>query len=417
MNRQAIALLAAGHFLTDLCQGTVPALLPFLVIERRFSYTAAASLVFAISASSSVVQPLFGQIADRFALSWMLPVSILLTGACLALGAQAATFALVLLAFALSGLGVAAFHPEAARQAYLASSDRRATGMSWFTVGGVVGFALAPILTTALVVEWGIKGVLVLLLPTGLVAILLAQLTVGSARSPASDRAGQATNRGRDSWRGFVILSGATICRSIVFFGLNTFLALYFMSRWGQSAAEGNRALAVFLGTSIAGTLMGGWLADRLGRRAVLRAGYAGAAVFLTLFVLTSNQTLALILLAPLAICIFLPSSVQVVLGQEYLPSRVGTASGVTLGLAVSVGGMVAPLLGRLADWHGLGVVFLAVLVVVLMALILTLALPPAVGHVGVLQSTTMSPSRNLEEQVVRIASEEFPVRTELGDH
>ncbi|MGO9816289.1 MAG: MFS transporter [Isosphaeraceae bacterium] len=401
MNRRAIALLAAGHFLTDLCQGTVPALLPFLVMERHFSYTAAASLVFAISASSSVVQPLFGQVADRLALAWLLPASILLTGAGLALGAQATTFALVLLAFALSGLGVAAYHPEAARQAYLASGDRRATGMSWFTVGGGVGFALAPMLTTALVVGWGIKGVLVLLLPTGLVAILLAQLTGGTAGSPVSHRPGQPTNSVRDNWRGFVTLSGATICRSIVFFGLNTFLALYFMSRWGQSAAEGNRALAVFLGTSIAGTLMGGLLADCFGRRAVLRAGFAGAAVFLTLFVLTSNQTLALALLVPLALCIFLPSSVQVVLGQEYLPSRVGMASGVTLGLAVSVGGMAAPLLGRLADWQGLGFVFLALLVVVLSAMILSFALPSTMGRVDVLRSTSMSRARNLEETAV----------------
>ncbi len=173
------------------------------------------------------------------------------------------------------------------------------------------------------------------------------------------------------------------------------------MSRWGQSAADGNRSLAVFLGTSIAGTLMGGWLADRFGRRAVLRAGFAGAAVFLTLFVLTSNQNLALALLVPLAICIFLPSSVQVVLGQEYLPRRVGMASGVTLGLAVSVGGMAAPLLGRLADWQGLGIVFLALLVVVLLAMILTVALPPTGGRAGVFQSTAMSHSRNLEERAV----------------
>ncbi len=387
MNRRAIALLAAGHFLTDLCQGTVPALLPFLVMERQFSYTAAASLVFAISASSSVVQPLFGQVADRLALAWLLPASILVTGAGVAFGAQATTFALVLLAFALSGLGVAAFHPEAARQAYLACGDRRATGMSWFTVGGVVGFALAPMLTTALVVGWGIRGVLILLLPTGLVAMLLAQLTIGTARAPVSHRPGQSRNSMRDNWRGFVTLSGATICRSIVFFGLNTFLALYFMSRWGQSAAEGNRALAVFLGTSIGGTLMGGLLADRFGRRAVLRAGFAGAAVFLTLFVLTANQTLALALLVPLAVCIFLPASVQVVLGQEYLPSRVGMASGVTLGLAVSIGGMVAPLLGRLADLQGLGVVFLVLLVVVLLAMTLSLALPSTGGRADVLRS------------------------------
>ena len=309
----------------------------------------------------------------------------MLTGAGLALGAQMASFAFVLMAFALSGLGVAAFHPEAARQAYHASGDRRATGMSWFTVGGVVGFALAPMLTTALVVGFGIKGVLVLLLPTGLVAVLLGQLSGETAGSRLSHRSKQPTNAAHDNWSGFLTLSGATICRSIVFFGLNTFLALYFMNRWGQSAAHGNRALAVFLGTSIAGTLLGGLLADRFGQRTVLRAGFAGTLVFLTLFVVTSNQNLALALLVPLALFTFLPSSVQVVLGQEYLPNRVGMASGVTLGLAVSVGGMAAPLLGRLADRQGLEVVFAALLVVLLLATILTLALPPTAGRAGAL--------------------------------
>lgn len=115
MNSRAIAFLSMGHFLIDFCQGVVPALLPFLVAERGFSYTAAAGLVFALSATSSVVQPLFGQLADRLALPWLLPVSVVLTGAGVALGAQASDFGLVLAMFSLSGLGVAAFHPEAAQ--------------------------------------------------------------------------------------------------------------------------------------------------------------------------------------------------------------------------------------------------------------------------------------------------------------
>ncbi len=163
MNSRAIAFLSMGHFLIDFCQGVVPALLPFLVAERGFSYTAAAGLVFALSATSSVVQPLFGQLADRLALPWLLPVSVVLTGAGVALGAQASDFGLVLAMFSLSGLGVAAFHPEAARKAHLASGDKRTTGMSYFSVGGGLGFALAPTLTTAATVAWGTRGLLVLL--------------------------------------------------------------------------------------------------------------------------------------------------------------------------------------------------------------------------------------------------------------
>jgi FSR family fosmidomycin resistance protein-like MFS transporter len=377
MNRRAIALLSVGHFLIDLCQGTVPALVPFLVEGRGFSKTAAAGLVFAISATSSVVQPLFGQLADRVAMSWLLPASILLSGSALALGAQAQSYALVLAAFGLSGLGVAAFHPEAARKAHLASGDRRTTGMSFFSIGGGLGFALAPAITLALVTSLGTGGLLSLLIPTAMIAALVAG-RLGPAAPPAhAAEAGGPAHEGRDDWRGFWTLSGATVSRSIVFYGINTFLALYFMGRWHLSAAEASRAPVVFLGTSIFGTLLGGWMADRFGRRRVIRAGFVGATAVLMLFLQTSNRDLALALLAPLAVFIFLPTSVLVVLGQEYLPHRVGMASGVTLGLAVSVGGMCAPLLGRLGEQYGMDRLFAILLGVLALAAVQTFRLPP----------------------------------------
>jgi FSR family fosmidomycin resistance protein-like MFS transporter len=381
MDRRAIALLALGHFLIDFCQGVVPALVPFLVAERNFSYTAAASLVFAISATSSVVQPGFGQLADRVALPWLLSGSVFLAGTSLSLGAQAVSYPVVLTAFGLSGLGVAAFHPEAARKVYLASGDRRTTGMSWFSVGGGLGFALAPAFTTAAAVTWGTTGLLALLAPTVIIASLIAR-SVGRGSAPFQFAGGEGpTLSGEDDWKAFGILSGAMVCRSIVFYGLNTFLALYFMARWQQDAGEGNRALIVFLGISPVGTLLGGWLADRFGRTHIIRTGFVGAAVFLALFVATSERNWALALLVPLAVFIFMPSSVLVVLGQEYLPRRVGMASGVTLGLAVSVGGMSAPLLGRLGDRAGLGAVLGLLLVVLLAAAGQAFVLPPAGGR------------------------------------
>ncbi len=377
MNRRALAELSLGHFLIDLCQGVVPALAPFLVEGRHFSSAAAAGLVFAISATSSVVQPIFGQLADRLAMAWLLPASILLAGAALAFGAQATHYAVVLAAFGLSGLGVAAFHPEAARKANLASGDRRTTGMSIFSIGGGLGFAMAPAVTLALVVPLGTAGLLALLIPTAIIAALLAG-SFGKAPD-AAHRAGAdgGSFEGRDDWRAFWILSGATISRSIVFYGINTFLALYFMGRWHLSAAAASRATVVFLGTSIVGTLLGGVLADRFGRRTVIRTGFVGAAVFLTMFLQTPERGPAMAMLVPLALFMFLPTSVLVVLGQEYLPRRVGMASGVTLGLAVSVGGMCAPLLGRLGDAYGMGRVFAVLLGVLALAAVQTFALPP----------------------------------------
>ena len=253
--------------------------------------------------------------------------------------------------------------------------------MSYFSVGGGLGFALAPVITTAVAVSWGMKGLTALVVPTVLVALVIGwSMREAGVRSHASGSGPSFT--GEDDWRAFGILSGATVCRSIVFYGLNTFLALYFMNRWGQTAAEGNRALAIFLGTSIIGTLAGGYLADRLGRRRVIRMGFGGGVLFLALFVVTTNRSLALAMLVPLAVFLFMPTSVLVVLGQEYLPRRVGMASGVTLGLAVSVGGMCAPLLGRLADRAGLVSVVILLLAVMFVAACQTLALPPVAGTI-----------------------------------
>ncbi len=375
VNVAAIARLALGHCLIDLCQGVVPALLPFLVQERGFSNAAAASLVFALSVTSSVVQPLFGRMADRVHAPWLLPTSILLAGFALAVGAQASRYGLVIAAFGMSGLGVAAFHPEAARAAHLASGDRRTTGMSLFSLGGGVGFALAPILTKNIEDLFGTTGLLLLLGPTAVIAWLATQVR---ANLPAHHAQGHShQHAGGDDWHAFAILSGATISRSIVFYGLNTFLGLYFMKQFSQTPSQGSQALAVFLGTSIIGTLMGGWLADRHGRRGVIQIGFLGSAVFLALFAMAKSPEVALWLLVPLALCFFMPTSVLVVLGQEYLPNRLGVASGVTLGLAVSVGGMTAPALGRLADVYGFGVVFAVLWGMVIFASVQTFILPP----------------------------------------
>jgi FSR family fosmidomycin resistance protein-like MFS transporter len=329
----------------------IPALIPFFVTERGFTIAAAAGLVLAANASSSVLQPLFGQLADRRSAPWLVPGGLFLAGAGVALTGLAPTYALALAAAAASGIGVAAFHPEASRQVHAASGTRKAVAMSLFAVGGNLGFALGPAIATPLQIAMGLKGTVLLAIPAVAMAVTLIVARRWSAdlrgsASPAPDR--------EDRWAPFARLTIAVACRAIVFAGLNVFIPLYWIRVFGLSNAAGGAALTVMLFAGVFGTLAGGWLADRFGRRVVVFGSMVGLLPLLLAFVIASRPGLALAILVPIGIALSLPFSVMTVLGQEYLPGRVGTASGVTIGLAVTLGGLVAPLLGRFADVHGL---------------------------------------------------------------
>jgi MFS transporter, FSR family, fosmidomycin resistance protein len=373
-HRRSIVLLAAGHATIDLCQGVVPALVPFLVYRGDYSYEDASKLVFALSVTSSVIQPFFGQLADKLALRWLLPFSIALTGLSLSLGSQASNYSLIFSAFLLCGIGVAAFHPEAARQANYLSGPSKGVGMGIFTLGGAIGFALAPGTTTVIENYLGREGLLLLIFLTLPMALAVLSLVKPISLTEVADRK-QLANR-VDDWWGFGILTGATISRSIVFFGMNTFLASYFIKRFELEPSQGMQAITVLLLTSIPATLIGGWLADRYGRRLIARVGFTSGFAMILLFPMIDERWVAMAALVPFGLLFFMPSGVLVVLGQEYLPNRVGMASGVTLGLAVSVGGMVAPFLGRLADRHGVESVLVVVQCVVGLAMVSVWFLP-----------------------------------------
>src|SRR6266508_657631 len=173
IDKRAMLALAAGHLGTDFANGALPALLPFLVERFDLSYTLAATLVLASAVSSSVVQPLFGLWSDRRGVIWLLPGGVAVAGVGIALAADAPSYWLVLLLVVVSGLGIAAYHPEGSKFAAYASGRKRASGMSAFSIGGNVGFALGPIVATPLVLWFGLQGGLLLALPCLAIATLL----------------------------------------------------------------------------------------------------------------------------------------------------------------------------------------------------------------------------------------------------
>jgi MFS transporter, FSR family, fosmidomycin resistance protein len=387
MDRRGVTLLSAGHLCIDLCQGAVPAMLPFLLIERHLSYAAAAGLVLATNLASSVVQPLFGQFTDRISAPWLMPTGLVIAGIGLALAGFAPSYWLIALSLALSGIGVAAFHPEAARLMNAAAGRKRATGMSIFSVGGSLGFALGPLLTTTLLLAFGLGGTTLLIVPlTALSIVLVSHLARFLAYRTGSKHTGSGTEMLQvDTWWPFARLTVAVICRSIIFYGLNTFLPLYWVVVLHQSKAAGGIALTILLASGTVGTFVGGRIADQYGRRIVVLVALGMLAPLLFLFVAVStlNMTTALLLLVPTGLALSAPASVMIVMGQEYLPNRVGTASGVTLGLAVSVGGITAPLFGHIADLYGIHAALLGLAFVPLLGAVLALTLPHSRAFLG----------------------------------
>ncbi|WAL68655.1 MFS transporter [Amycolatopsis cynarae] len=343
----SITLLAIGHACVDVYQGAVASLVPFFVAERAYSYATVSGMVLAASLLSSVVQPAFGALTDRWAMPWLLPVSTLLGGAGLALSGVSGSYGLTVLFVAISGVGVAAYHPESARVARIASQGRH-SAMGWFSTGGNLGFALAPLMVGAVVGAGGLRLTPLLALPAlaGSVLCLPVLRALGPRQAAGTAVAGPAGNDDRAS---FVKLSLAVACRSIVFVGLSAFLSLYAQQRMGGSTAAGTVALFVlYLGGAV-GSVLGGTLAGRWGRVTVARWSYLISIGAVAGVVFVPGPALYLFV-ALTSAGLYVPFSLQVTLGQDYLPSRVGTASGITLGLAVSIGGLASPAIGSLAD-------------------------------------------------------------------
>jgi MFS transporter, FSR family, fosmidomycin resistance protein len=373
VNRLGVALLTVSHAVDDLYQGAVPALLPFFVAERHYSYAAASGLILAGNLFASITQPAFGAITDKLRLGWLVGAGMSVAGIGVGLSGLSSSYQLTWLAIALSGLGVAAFHPEAARSARIASAGSQ-TAMSWFGVGGNLGLTLGPLLVTPVLLAIGIKGTAVLAIPAVLVGMTVVALQPRLLGGASAERAGGAAAAGRDDWRGFARLTSIVVTRAALFFGLSSFMALYVTGPLGGSKTLGEAALAEFLGLGAVGTLLGGHLADRFGRLPVLRAGYALAVPSLVGLVLVGRPWIFL-LIAITAVTTYLPFSIQVTLGQDYLPNRVGTASGVSLGLAVTIGGLLSPALGLLADATSLRLTLTVLIALPLLALALSTTL------------------------------------------
>jgi FSR family fosmidomycin resistance protein-like MFS transporter len=376
---RSMALLATAHLADDVNQSFIPALLPILIVHWHISHATAGTLVLCQAISSSVVQPGIGHLADRRSMPWLIPLGMFLAGSGVALLGVLPTMPLLFLAALVSGIGVAAFHPEAARFANYVSGAKKASGMRWFTVGGNLGFAIGPAFATAAIAAWGLAGTLAAAVPVALMAtVALVELPRLSRFAPV--RGKKRVSDGRDDWTSFGKLSGFVIVRSMAYLGMVAFIPLYVVEVLHGSPAVGGLTDTAFLLAGAAGTIAGGPIADRVGRKPVLIWSTGLTVVLVAVLVALTGGggplPLAIGILIPTGFVLVASQASFVVLGQEYLPNRVGLASGVTLGLAVSLGGGLSPALGAIADHFGVGATLLTVSGLALAATLIAFTLP-----------------------------------------
>jgi MFS transporter, FSR family, fosmidomycin resistance protein len=379
IDKRAMAALASGHLATDFANGALPALLPFLADEFDLSYVLVGLAMLAWAFSSSILQPLFGLWSDRRGAIWLLPAGLALGGLGIALAAVAPSYSVCLVLIALSGIGTAAYHPEASKFASFVSGRRRASGMSLFSLGGNVGYALGPITATALVVQFGLEAGVLLALPCLAVsALLVAAMPYLRGFEPERDTAH--ISSGEDRPAAIVTLLGVIALRSVAWFGLITFVPLWEVSL-GHSKSHGSHLLSLMLLTGALGTLAAGPVADRVGRRPVLVASLALTAPLILVYLLVGGA-LGAVALALVGACVIGTFGVTMVLSQEYLPRRIGMASGLSIGLSIGLGGIAAVALGAIADSVDLEAALYVAAAAPVLGLVLALLLPPSHSRV-----------------------------------
>jgi FSR family fosmidomycin resistance protein-like MFS transporter len=391
IDRRAMAALSTGHLAVDFAGGAIPALLPFFKDRFGLSYTLAAVIVLASTVSSSVIQPLFGLWSDRRGAIWLLPAGVAVGGVGIALAAAAPAYGLVVLCVIVSGLGTAAYHPEGSKFAAYASGDRRASGMSLFSVGGNIGYALGALVTTPIVIALGLGGGLLLMVPGLVVAGMFLRLVpyLLSLEAGEAGHGGGAASTEKERPGAMVLLLAIVALRSVAWFGLLTFVPLWEVSL-GNSKSYGSHLLSLMLVTGAVGTLFAGPAADRIGRRPVLMASNVVVPPAILVFVLVGGVpgALALCVIGPAVVGTF---GVTMVMSQEYLPRHIGMASGLSIGLSIGLGGIAAVILGAVADSVDLKAAFYVCAAAPILGAVLTVLLPSSRARRGL--APEMAPS------------------------
>jgi len=357
-----IGAVSVVHMLNDMMQSVIVTIYPLLKDEFTLSFVQIGLVTLTFQMTASLLQPLVGIVTDKRPLPYSLPVGMCFTLVGLLLLSVAPTYGLLLVAVALIGCGSATFHPESSRVARMASGGRYGFAQSLFQIGGNLGQAMGPFFAAMIVLKLGRQSASWF----GLVAVLSIVILLQVSRwyqQRVADRGGRHAAAGPPRFPRAVVRRTVGILLLLIFSkffylaSFSSYYEFYLMHRFGLSAHAAANLLAVFLFAVAAGTLLGGPLGDRIGRKRVIWFSILGCAPFaLMLPWVGLGWTVALSVVIGLVLASAFPAII--VYAQDMLTHRIGMVSGLFYGFSFGLGGIGAAVLGLLADRAGIDFVY-----------------------------------------------------------
>ena len=360
-----LAAISFSHLLNDMMQSLLPALYPMLKAHYGLSFGQIGVLTFTYQITASILQPLIGRYTDVRPRPYSLSAGMGFTLAGLALLAYAHNYALLLAAAALIGTGSSVFHPESSRVARMASGGRHGLAQSVFQVGGNLGSSIGPLLAAFIVLPYGQSSVVWFSFAALVGMFVLFQVghwyrTHGLERlkpRASAAQAGAAPPTRKHVTVAIAVLLALIFSKYFYLASLTSYYTLYLISRFHVSIQDAQIHLFVFLAAVAAGTLIGGPIGDRIGRKYVIWGSIVGVLPF-TLILPHANLFWTGVLTVPIGVILASAFPAIVVYAQELLPGRTGTVAGLFFGFAFGMGGIGAAVLGQLADVSGIRVVY-----------------------------------------------------------
>lgn len=383
LKNTALWTLSFGHMSVDLYSNLLPVAYPLLMASLDLNYAQVGLLVSCYLLVSSLSQPLFGYLADRFGSRLLASVGIAWVAVGMGLIGLAWSYHSLLAIVALAALGSGAYHPQGAANASRVSGSRQGSGLSIFAIGGSLGYAISPLLSTKAFSSAGLKGS-VLLIPIGLLAAsLLYKITAATEQAapssfatPEQEEKSTAPRFNLRLLAGLAVPMGLITLRSWTQQGLVSYIPSLYKER-GADLATGGQMLSVILFAAVMGTLVGGFLSDRVGRRLVIALTLAATTPLVLAFLYGPWPVplLAAPLMGLLLVCSHIP---LIVIIQAQLPHNLGLASGLGMGFAFATEGIGVYITGVLADHYGLSFSLGILALLPLVAALFAFALPAA---------------------------------------